>query len=236
MNYIGDYAEDFATLNFKFTSRQFSTGAPFTLAGTPSLAVYVVGSTTESTAGIALTVDYDAKTGLNDVVIDLSADAFYAVGKDYEVVIAAGTVDSVSVVGEVLAVFSIENRTTFPKADMPTNFAAMGISVGGVAQADVVALNGIAAAAVKLALSAGTMVAGTVDDTAHTPTTTEFEVDDITEATADHYIGRVILFTSGALSEQATAIVDYALVTGRGHFTVSAMTEAPANNDTFIIV
>ena len=85
-------------------------------------------------------------------------------------------------------------------------------------------------------LTAAQMVPGTVDSTGHTPTTTEFEADDITEATADHYNGRIVIWTSGALAGQATSISDYALSSGRGHFTVVAMTEAPANNDTFIIV
>jgi len=95
-----------------------------------------------------------------------------------------------------------------------------------------------AAAAAKLALSAGTIVTGTVDTVTntHTPTTTEFQADDVTEATADHFIGRMVIFTSGALQNQATDITDYALVGGIGQFTVTALTEAPANNDTFIIV
>ncbi len=93
-----------------------------------------------------------------------------------------------------------------------------------------------ATAAARLALSAAQIIPGTVDSTAHTPTTTEFEADDITEATADHYNGRVIIFTSGALSGQATEISDYSLASGRGHFTVVALTEAPTNNGTFIIV
>ena len=111
MTYLGDYAEDYATLNFKFTTRQFSTGAPFTLANTPVVKVYTGSADgTESTAGITLAVDFDGVTGLNNVLIDLSADAFYATGADYMVVITTGTVDSVSVVGEVVAHFSIENR------------------------------------------------------------------------------------------------------------------------------
>jgi len=101
MRYI---AED-ATLRFKFNTRRFSTGAPYTLAGTPSLAVYAENSDTQITAGITLTVDYDSVTGLNNVVIDLSASASYAAGKKYEVVIEAGTVDSVSVVGAVVYEF-----------------------------------------------------------------------------------------------------------------------------------
>lgn len=110
MSYLGDYTEDYADLNFPFTSRQFSSGAPFTLAGTPSLRVYKSNDIAQSTAGITLSVDFDGLTGLNNVKIDLSSDAFYVVGEDYKVVIQAGTVDGVSVVGEVVASFSIENR------------------------------------------------------------------------------------------------------------------------------
>lgn len=90
----------------------------------------------------------------------------------------------------------------------------------------------------KLNASAGSIVLGTVDTVTntHTPTTTEFQADDITEATADHFIGRIVIFTSGALQYQATAITDYAAVGGIGQFTVSALTEAPANDDTFVIV
>jgi hypothetical protein len=92
------------------------------------------------------------------------------------------------------------------------------------------------AGATKLALSAGVIVAGTVDTGSFSATTTEFEADDITEATADHYIGRIVIFTSGALQYQATDITDYALSGSNGHFTVTTLTEAPGNNDTFIIV
>lgn len=95
-----------------------------------------------------------------------------------------------------------------------------------------------ATAVSRLNLSAGQIITGTVDTATngHTPTTTEFQADDITEATADHYNGRVVIFTSGALNGQATDITDYAAVGGIGQFTVTALTEAPANNDTFIIV
>ena len=88
----------------------------------------------------------------------------------------------------------------------------------------------------NLSLSAGTIVPGTVDTGSFSSTTTQFEADDITEATADHYNGRVIIFTSGALQNQATTISDYVLSGSNGKFTVVALTEAPGNNDTFIIV
>lgn len=109
MKYIGDYAEDYATLNFKFSTHK-ADGTPITLAGTPAVSVYKANSTTQSTAGITLTTDFDGVTGLHNVLIDLSADAFFSTGNDYAVVITTGTVDSISVVGTVLAHFSIENR------------------------------------------------------------------------------------------------------------------------------
>jgi len=88
----------------------------------------------------------------------------------------------------------------------------------------------------KQSKAASTIVLGTVDTTEFEPTTTEFEADDITEATPEHYKGRIAIWTSGALKDQATDVTNYALTGGRGHFTVTAMTEAPGNNDTFVIV
>jgi hypothetical protein len=116
MQYLGDYAEDYATLNFKFSTHK-ADGTPIALAGTPAVSVYKANGTTQSTAEITLSVDFDSVTGLNNVLIDLSADAFYAVGNDYSVVITAGTVDGVSVVGTVLAHFSIENRYELQTGD-----------------------------------------------------------------------------------------------------------------------
>jgi hypothetical protein len=86
--------------------------------------------------------------------------------------------------------------------------------------------------------STGQILKATVDTVTntHTPTTTEFQADDITEATADHYNGRLVIFTSGALDGQATTITDYVAVGGIGQFTVTTMTDAPSNDDTFIIV
>jgi hypothetical protein len=108
--------------------------------------------------------------------------------------------------------------------------------VGGRMDSNTSAINNSNAAAVRMALAAAQMTPGTVDNTAHTPTTTEFEADDITEATADHFNNRLLYFTSGVLQGQYTDITDYALTGGRGHFTVTALTEAPANNVTFIIL
>lgn len=109
MAWLGDFVEDGA-VECKFTSRTLATGVPTTLAGTPAVEVYKADGLTQSSAGVSLTVDFDAITGLNHVAIDTSADAFYAVGNDYQVVITQGTVGGVDVTGEVVHEFSIENR------------------------------------------------------------------------------------------------------------------------------
>jgi hypothetical protein len=54
------------------------------------------------------------------------------------------------------------------------------------------------------------------------------------EATNDHYIGRAVIWTSGALAGQASTITDYLGSTGM--LTYDTVTEAPANTDTFVIV
>jgi hypothetical protein len=108
VKYLGNLLED-QTVDFKFNTHQAS-GTPITLAGTPAVSVYKANGTTETTAGVTLTVDFDSRTGCHHVRIDTSADAFYAAASDYQVVLTAGTVDGTSVVGTVLAEFSIENR------------------------------------------------------------------------------------------------------------------------------
>jgi collagen type VII alpha len=108
-NYIGDFALG-STLDLKFTTRQI-TGAPFTLAGTPVVSAYVGNSTTQITAGITLSVDFDGVTGLNNVRVVATAANGYAALSNYQLVITTGTVNSVSVVGEVIGQFSINNRS-----------------------------------------------------------------------------------------------------------------------------
>lgn len=96
-------------------------------------------------------------------------------------------------------------------------------------------LDGSSTAMDNLAASSLGIVTGTSDNTGFTATSTVMDTT-ITEATADHYNGRVIVFTSGALAGQATLITDYALTGGRGRFTFSTLTEAVPNSTTFVIV
>lgn len=131
--HLGDY-DARAVIYGKFTTYRPSTGASFTLGGTPALSVYKDNSVTQSTTGVTLTVDFDSVTGLHHFAIDTSADGtFYAAGSFFDIVITTGTVDSVSVVGSVVASFTIRKDSSLK----PTTAArTLDVSAGGEAGVD----------------------------------------------------------------------------------------------------
>ena len=90
-----------------FTTRAFATGVPTVLAGSPVVSAYENEGLTQITAGITLGVDHDGVVGLNLLTVVASGANGYEAGKDYGLVITVGTVGGVSVVGEVVAEFSI---------------------------------------------------------------------------------------------------------------------------------
>jgi len=135
--YLGDFAAG-DTIDFMFTTYRPSTGAPFTLGGTPAVSVYKDNSTTQSTAGITLTASFDSVTGLNHVRITTSSDGtFYADGSTFECVITTGTVDGVSVVGSCIGRFTLRDQaclyptTAGRKLDVSTTGEA-GIDLANV--------------------------------------------------------------------------------------------------------
>jgi len=104
-------------------------------------------------------------------------------------------------------------------------------TVTNAVTANATQIGGSTSAATQLALSTNTIVSASA--VTGTLSTTEMTTD-LTETTDDHYIGRIIIWTSGVLKDQATDITDY---TGSNKLlTYTATTEAPSNTDTFIIV
>jgi hypothetical protein len=99
-----------------------------------------------------------------------------------------------------------------------------------------VAMGGNTTKAANLTSAADAMITDSVTTAGFSPTTTEFEAATIATAATGHWIGRIVIFTSGTLIRQQGLITAYSLVSGRGHFTVSTLTSAPANAVTFIIV
>lgn len=96
------------TIDIKFTT--VSSGIPTQLAGSPVVSAYVDNGTTEITAGITLSVDFDSRTGLNNVRVVASSGNGFTSGSNVSLVITTGTVNGESVVGYEVGSFSIENR------------------------------------------------------------------------------------------------------------------------------
>ena len=104
----GDY-NALGTVDFNFTSLS-TGGSPFALANATAN-VYRANSLTESAAGMTLTPNYDGRTGLNHVHIEMGADpVFYTPGNDYSVILIVGQIAGVAVDGYTLGDFSIGNR------------------------------------------------------------------------------------------------------------------------------
>lgn len=122
-------------------------------------------------------------------------------------------------------------ETLSDQIDLQATAIALGVVDGNVDDIKAVTEALTVAAATKLAESAGTIVSASA--ITGTLSTTEMTTD-LTEATNDHYNGRIIIWTSGVLKNQATDITAYDGAAKKLTFT--AVTEAPSNEDTFIIV
>lgn len=104
--YLGDFEQD-ATVYFCWNTNN-KNGASITRATNGTIKVYK-DDASESTAGIVDTEDFDGLTGIHNCKVNLAADAFYAPGHDYSVVLTGAVIDG-ETVNAALASFSIENR------------------------------------------------------------------------------------------------------------------------------
>lgn len=146
-------------------------------------------------------------------------------------------VDS-GVIAQTVWEYSIRTLTADDNIDIPTS-GEIASTIWGyptrtltsltedILDVNVVSVNGIP--------QTNVIISGTVLDIGFVPTRSEFETGDINTAAADHYNGRIIVFTTGTLARQACVIQDYSLEGLYGHFTVSQLTSAPVNGDTFAI-
>lgn len=130
------------TIDVKFTTVDTSD-VPATLAGTPVVSAYVDNGTTEITAGITLTVDFDARTGLHNVRVVASSGNGFAAATNVALVITTGTVGGTSRVGLVVGSFSISARSALRPT---TPGRTLDVATTGEAEADVVKWLGTAAA------------------------------------------------------------------------------------------
>ncbi len=102
---LGNRTED-SIIDFKWGTNG-ADGEAITRAANGTVSVYKANDTSQSTAGVTDSEDFDSITGVHHCRIDTSADAFYEVGKDYQVVLSAATIDG-QVVNVPLAAFTIE--------------------------------------------------------------------------------------------------------------------------------
>lgn len=112
-----------------------------------------------------------------------------------------------------------------------TTAGSIGKKLADWVVGNVLQIAGSSAAATGLAASAATVVVAAA--AAGTLSTTEMTTT-LTETTNDHYKGRIIIWTSGDLQNQATDITAYTGATKLLTFT--GVTEAPGDGDTFVIV
>lgn len=127
--YQGDFAAG-ATIDVKVSSWDEALGNMEDIAS-GAVAVYKDNSTTQSTAGVTLTVTFDTLVGLANIRITTGSDgSFYAAGSNFTIVLTGGTIGGTDHAGFILGSFSIANRPI-------QSLAAGAIGLLGIAVAEV---------------------------------------------------------------------------------------------------
>lgn len=214
-----------STIYAMFTTRSFTTGAPTVLAGTPVVSAYEDDSTTQITAGITLGVDHDSVVGMNLLTIVATAANGYETGKDYNLVVTTGTVGGVSVVGEVVATFSIERSS---------GFIRLGAPAGASVSADIADVPTVAELNARTLLAASyfdpsadtvanvTLVATTTTNTDMRGTDSAATAANL--ATVDTNVDAILVDTGTTLAAQISALNDISV----SDILTTQMTEAYA--------
>lgn len=129
--WVGDYRVG-KTIR-KMWNTNAIAGESITRSTDGTVSVYKDGGTTQSTAGVSGSEDFDGLTGVHLTTIDTSADGtFYSAGSDFEVVLSAATIDG-KTINATLFSFSLENRSAL----MPTTDGRkLDVSSGGEAGVD----------------------------------------------------------------------------------------------------
>lgn len=86
---------------------------PTTLSGSPVVSAYIGNDTTQLTAGITLSADFDSVTGLNNVRVVATSGNGYTTGTEVQLIVTTGTLGGQSVAGMHVGSFSIEKRFPF---------------------------------------------------------------------------------------------------------------------------
>jgi hypothetical protein len=100
----GDYQDSNQTIYLYFGTVGTDGVAETLTSGT--VEIYEDGGATQITTAETLDNDFDSVTGFHQLAVDLN-DAGFETGKTYTVILTGGTVDSVSVTGRIIGVFSV---------------------------------------------------------------------------------------------------------------------------------
>lgn len=244
-----------STQKTHFYECTFDGTATFTLAGDYHIinchsGVAGSGSPTfTKTAGQAITAEFRRWSG-GVTFSGIEVGDVLTISGELGTVTLNGAGGSVEIRGTYKAV--VDNRTGSPTlnldgaikgvdvADIVTQIGTAGDGLTGIAAVGSVTarvtantdqINGNATSAANLEQSTlgvetGAAIAGTLS-------TTQMSTD-LTETTDDHYKDSLLVFVSGTLARQSTAITAYNGTTKV--LTYTATTEAPLNTDTFVIV
>jgi hypothetical protein len=225
------------TIDFKFTTCEPDTGAPITFAGSPVISAYVDNSTTQITAGITLTVDFDGVTGLHNVRVVATSGNGYTTGTNVALIVTTGTVDSVSAVGYKVAEFSLGRAGT---ANVTQFGGSAGTFASGVPAVNATQISGDSTAADNLETAfddtAGAVRWMQITDqgTAQAATGTTLQLRAAAAFADDELIGQTVFITGGSTGVgQSRLITDYVSATDTA--TVDTWTTTPTGTITYKI-
>jgi hypothetical protein len=188
----------------------------------------------DGTGGTTLTTDITGNiTGTIDTVTDVTNAVTITANQDVNVAQISGDSTAADNLEAMLDGTGGTTLTTDITGDITGTIDTV-TDVTNEVSADMVKISGDATAANNLEESATQVILSAVNDPGGAATTTVF-ITDLTEATDDHYKGRVVIFYGGgALDGQASDITAYNGTTKA--LTVSTLTDTPADNEKFMIV
>jgi hypothetical protein len=165
----------------------------------------------------------------SNTAIDIAARTWaHIAGGVYALTLTAG---DTSVLGPML--IHIHPASAMPltaEANVLSQGAWDALCAGGQMPADVQKMNGSLTAASNM----GAAGLGITRFTVGNSSSTILVSTDLSNSTSSFYVGRTVVFTSGALAGQASAITAYNGSTKQ--LTVAQLTSAPASGDTAVIV
>lgn len=151
------------TLYLPFTTRAFATGIPTALVS-GVVDIYEDVTATPIITAETLTVSLNSHAGFNMITVTATAASGFEAGKSYTALLDAGTVDSVSVVGEVVAHFTLDKSGAAKDlANATDGLGALSTDIA-TAQTDLDTITGAAGAIIDDSAANDTTISDAVWD------------------------------------------------------------------------